>query len=112
MEVIHIILCQALSSDFQKGLKDYVYKSQTSGGMSMATRLKCTMIILFKNTGTRRGTGSHATGVFISWHEITGSVDMPPSPIHFNQPTGPTSGLPPSAAPIQFYEKLVDDTVI
>ena len=59
--------------------------------------------------GTRRRTGSHATGAIEpSWHEITGTIDMPPTPIHFNQLTGPTMRLPP----IQFYEKLVDDTVM
>ena len=64
----------------------------------------------FKNTqfiGTRRGTSSH-----LSWQELTGSTDIPPPPIPFNETTGPATHLPPTASPIQFYEKLVDETVM
>ena len=60
------------------------------------------------STGTSRGTGQ----VPHSWQEITGSVDAHPSPIHFHQRTGPAVPLLPTSTPIQFYEKLVDETVM
>ena len=63
--------------------------------------------------GTRGGTrNSSQAAQSVFWQEITGSTDSPPSPLPFTRPTGPATPLPPDSAPIEFYEKLVDDRVM
>ena len=58
----------------------------------------------------------HSTGLSRqappSWQEITGSRDAPPSNILFHGRTGPAATFLPTSTPIQFFEKLVDETVM
>ena len=62
--------------------------------------------------GTRNSSQAQAPAQSVFWQEITGSTDSPPSPLPFTRPTRPATPLPPDSAPIEFYEKLVNDRVI